>query len=738
LRTVEELGAFRTLERNLIAGGGGGEPVEVAEISAAGFRVARVPPLLGRPLVDADERADAPPVVVLGHDLWRTRFGSDPGVVGRAVRLGNTVHTVVGVMPEGFAFPMNHRAWTPLRADPAAYERRQGPGITVFGRLAPGASLADARAEMEAIGRRTAAAFPDTHARLRPLVLPYTALFMDGTPRWALHVAQLLVSLLLVVICVNVAVLVYARTATRQGEIAVRSALGASRRRIVAQLFTEALVLSAAAAAVGLLAARLVLAQVDAFIARELAHFGGVPFWMEFGLSRGAVLYVAGLAVLGAAIVGVVPALQATGRPVQASLRGLGGGTGMQMGRTWTVLIVAQVAFAVAVLPGAVFTAWESLRYGTSDPGPSTENVLTAELVMDREDPPSAAADAYAREWDARYAALQGELARRLEAEPGVAAATFASSAPGQEPEARVEVEGAPSLAEPAASAVRSGRVAANFFEALGVPVLTGRGLRPEDAGAASTAVVVNRAFVEERLGGGNALGRRVRFLERGEGERAEPGPWHEVVGVVDDFPAHATEPGAVRARVYHPLAPGGAGPVLLAVRVRGVAPEAYAGRLREVATALDPALHLRETRTLDDLLRQEQGAMRLTALAVALVTLSVLLLSAGGIYALMSFTVARRRREIGIQAALGADPRRILGSVFSRALGQLGLGVAVGLAVAGLLEALSGGEILGGRGLVLLPVVAALMVAVGLLAALGPARRGLRIQPSEALRADA
>src|SRR5919106_2374159 len=265
LKSVEDLGAFRNNARNLVAPDGPAEPVTVAEMTAAGFRVARVPPLLGRPLVEEDEQEGAPLVIVIGYDVWRTRFASDPAVVGRSVRLGNTVHAVVGVMPEGFAFPVNHSFWAPLRADPSDYERRRGPGITVFGRLALGGTLDGAQAELTTIGLRAAAAFPETHERLRPRIIPYTDAFNASDEIWSFRLMHLLFTMLLVVICMNVAILVYARTATRQGEIAVRSALGASRRRIVTQLSVEALVLSAGAAAGGLVVAGGTLRQAGYF-----------------------------------------------------------------------------------------------------------------------------------------------------------------------------------------------------------------------------------------------------------------------------------------------------------------------------------------------------------------------------------------------------------------------------------------------------------------------------------------
>ena len=707
LRTVEDLGAFRFHRRNLITGHGPAEPIPGVEMTASGFRMARVLPLRGRPLHDADERKGAPPVVVIGYDLWRTHLGSDPVVVGRTIQLGATRYTVVGVMPEGFGFPLNHRFWIPLREDPSSQEPRQGPEFYVFGRLAPGVTLEQAQAELSAL--------PKIHERLRPRVVPYVAQFFDELSRWDLHVLQFLVSLLLVVVCVNVTILVYARTATRQAEIAVRSALGAGRSRIVAQLFLEALVLSGMAAAIGLGAARLALTPVNSWLAGAT---GGTPFWVDTELSTGTVLYVLGLTLLASVMVGVVPGIKATGRWMQSALRELGGSTAMRLGRTSTALIVLQVAFSVAILPAGVFMGWQSIRHSTFEPGFPAEEFLMARFVLDGE--------------TAVGAGLQAELKRRLEAEPGISGVTFSSQIPGDEAEAFIEIDGLPAFHQ-----IRSNEVDLELFEIFEAPVLTGRRFHPGDLADASASVIVNRIFVEQFLGGGNALGRRVRYVD--EKDPGEPcglcGRWYEIVGVVDNLPAHPLEHGLPEGRLYHPSAPGQLNPATLALRFRGIAPAAFTGRLREVTTALDPNLRVQNIRPLDELYREERLEMHLVSAALGLVALSVLLLSAAGIYALMSFTVAQRRREIGIRAALGADPRRILGGIFSRALGQLAVGVAAGIAAAVLLEKLLEGGLMGGNGAVLLPLVATLMTVVGLLAALGPARRGLQVHPTEALR---
>lgn len=750
LRTVESPGAYRTTTRNLIVPGGSVEPVLLAEMTASGFAVAGVPPLLGRPLVESDEAAGAQPVAVLSHELWRSRFGGDPGVVGREVRLGAAVHTVVGVMPEGFGFPLGQRLWVPLQLDAAAYGPRQGPALQAFGRLAPGASIEGAQAELTAVGRRVAALAPDTHRHLRPRVTQYGPHLMDDMQGWELPVMRALITLLLVIIAVNVAVLVFARTATRAGEITVRTALGASRRRIVAQFFAEALVLAGVSAAVGLAAAALVLRQLKGIMDGLLAPMGGLPYWMDFRLSGSAVGFAVGLAALAAVIVGVVPALRATGSRLDSALRALGGATGMRLGPTWSVLIVAQVAFTVAILPATVFFTADFARYGVMDPGFAAGEYLSTGLVMSREprgqDVPEPARDRETRE--ARYAANLAEVERRLAAEPEVLAAAFSATLPGSEPTIHFHVEGATADGRSAGSApghpVRYNRVDPGFFAAFEVPVLAGRGFGTGDLGPAASPVVVNRAFVRDVLGGREALGRRVRLAQgyRDGGvmqvpDGLEMDRWYEIVGVVGDLPARALEPDDPVAQVYRPLAPGGVYPASLSIRTRG-APTAFAPRLRELAAAADPTLQARDIQPLEAVVRKVQGAMRMGALALGILAGSVLLLSAAGIYALMSFTVTQRRREIGIRSALGAHPRRVLAGIFSRSAAQLGLGAAVGLAVAVGLDTLTRGETTGGKILLVVPAVAAIMLAVGLAAALGPARRGLRIQPMEALKADA
>ena len=752
LTSLEDVGGFRTIKRNLVVSGVQAERVAVAEMTASGFSLARVSASLGRPLLEADERKGADRVVVIGYDIWQRRFGSDPMVIGRTLQLGSLEYRVVGVMPEDFGFPLNHRVWLPLQSDPADYPRRRGPEIFMFGRLAPGVSLAKAEAELHAIGQRTAEAFPDTNARLRPRIVRYASFWADDITRAEADTLQVIISLLLVVVGVNVAILVYARTATRHGEIVVRTALGASRTRIVRQLFIEALVLSAMATSAGLLVASAALGQIDAFLADRIGvELGGLPFWVQHRLSTGTMLYAAGLAMLAAVIAGVVPAWKATGRRVQSGLRDLEGNASLRLGRTWTTLIVAQVALAVAILPGGVYYAWQSIVQSVPTPGFAAEPFLTARLEMDMDVPPSAQAREYWRAFDRRYTDRLVEIVDRAKREPGVADVIPMMGIPGLEPGAQIEIEAGPS-----GQTVRTDHVDVRYFDVLGVPILAGRSFHAGDVAAAtrsavsdadgdgvadtfsraSTSVIVNRTFVREILGDGPAVGRRIRHVSTNRtAAESAPVTWYEIVGVVGDVHNVPEVRGETDARLYHPLVPGQIYPSKIAVRTATADPAAFAGRLREIVDSLDSSLRLEQVVPLVEVYRRDQEGQRMGALAFALVTMSVVLLSAAGIYALMSFTVTRRQREIGIRVALGAQPRRILSSIFTRAIGQVTIGVVVGMAAAVGLDQLIGQELMGGYGSRLLPVVAVLMIVVALLAAMGPARRGLRIQPTLALR---
>src|SRR5687767_1581049 len=385
LTLVRDLSAVSTFRRNLITTDGRSEAVAVAAMSASGFRVTRVSPLLGRTLAEADEQPGAPPVIVIGHDVWTNRFTGDPRVVGRIVRLGREQATVVGVMPERFAFPAAASLWVPLRDEAVGPARADGPEFLIFGRLARDASRARAQAELSTSGARTAIDSPETHAQLRPQLVPFTWLMFDPERmdlQIGLALGNVFVVMLLVLVSANVALLMFARAATRQTEIAVRSALGAGRARIVGQLFVEGLVLAGLAVVVGLAAARIGIRSLLATLEADAGQ--PLPFWVGESLTPTTVIYAGALTILSAAIISVLPALKVTSCGLEARLRqSTAGGGGFRFGGVWTAVIAAQVAVTVA-FPAASFFFHRWVVGGqTRDVGFSAASYLSARLQID-------------------------------------------------------------------------------------------------------------------------------------------------------------------------------------------------------------------------------------------------------------------------------------------------------------------------------------------------------------------
>ena len=723
VRTINPIGASITFVRNLVTEDGLVQPVRGAEITANAFRMLGVSPILGRAFSEQDERPSGEPVAVISHMLWKNRFNGEPGVLGRSVKLGTTSATIIGVMPEGFGFPKNERVWTPLRVDEVTVAPRTGPAMAVFGRLAPNASIDAAQAELNVIGSRLSATYPETHKQLRPRVTSYAKPLAEGgigqIIKNVLYVVNGIFLMLLGVISANVATLVFARTATRGWEITVRSALGASRGRIISQLFIEALVLASLAAIVGLVTAKLAMR----FGLGMLAGNDALPYWINDNLSWTTILYTVLLTLVGAAIVGILPALRVTRISVQDALRNESAArSGLRFGGFWTTVIVVQTAITVAFLPLAAGGVFESNRFRQRAEGIGAEKYLIAGVEMDRE---GYATDSGVFNTRARQS-IQ-ELGRRLAVEPGIERVTFSDRMPVEDQfKYLIEVDtlvGGPTTGIRTSTLVHTGP---GFFPAFGTSVVAGRDFSESDF-ETSKVLMVNQSFVKYVLGGRNAIGQRIKIVA-GEVDAAASKDWLEIVGVVKDFGWQLQEP-QEQSAMYRPTLPvvGRAGQI--AVRARET--ESLAPRLRAIAADVDPTIRLTEVKSLAQAGGGEaQANWALTAVAW-LISFIVLLLSATGIHSLMSFTVSRRTREIGIRVALGARPGRIVRSIFSRAFIQIGAGVIAGSVLASLLG-------LGQQKFLLLLGADLVMLIVGLTACAIPLRRALRIDPTEALRAEA
>jgi predicted permease len=725
VKTVDHVGAAVTFVRNLATEDGLVQPVRGVEISANAFSMLGAKPLLGRTLTAQDESPADPPVIVIGETVWKNRFDSDPRVLGRVVKLGTVSATIVGVMPERFGFPVNERVWTPLRVSASTLTPRTGPSISVFGRLRPGTTMDQAQAELGVIGARMSASDPDTHQHLRPRVTAYAKPLAEGGVgrliRNILYVVNGVFLMLLGVVCANVATLVFARTATRGWEITVRSALGASRGRIISQLFVEALVLASLAAVVGLLAAKFALRFG---LGMAMSGMDVLPYWTNDSISWTTVLYTAVLTLIGAAIVGVLPALRVTRINVQDAMRNESAArSGLRFGGLWTTVIVVQVAITVAFLPLAAGGVFESNRFRQRAEGIGAEKYMIAGVGLDRE---NYAIDSAT--FSARARASLEQLERRLSTEPGVEHVTFADRMPVEDQfKYQIEIDtlvGGPKEGLRRSTLVHVGH---NFFSTFGTTLVAGRDFSPADY-ETGRVLIVNEAFARYVLGGRNPIGQRVRIV-RGEVDAIAGKEWYEIVGMVKNFGWQLPEP-QEQSAMYRPSLPlvGRAGQ--LAVRVRN--PDAFAARLRTIAADVDPTIQLNDVKPLADAGGGEAKANWALTGVAWLISFIVLLLSATGIHSLMSFTVARRTREIGIRVALGASPGRIVSGIFSRAFLQITAGVVVGSALAALLGIGSTREVL------LLLAADGVMLIVGLTACAVPLRRALGIDPTEALRAEA
>jgi predicted permease len=757
LTTIESLGSAMPQSFNLIAADGSSAPVRGAMMSASSFTMTRVPPLLGRTLTGADERPGAPDVAVIGHDLWRSRFGGNRDVVGSTVRIAGTPTTVVGVMPEGYAFPNAEQLWVPLRARAADYPPGTGPSLLVYGRLAEGASVAQAQAELEVLGRRAAvtdAAGVGVATRRRPDVAPFSTLSVPeprGRLRVLLSFVQLVPIALLVIACGNVAVLLLARTASRSGEFAIRTALGAGRGRIVAQLFTETLVLATLATGVGLLLLHLLLSRLDPLIQ-------GAPHWLALRVTPEIAFEAFALAILSAVLAGVLPGLRATGHNLRDTFQHTGGtGGALRVGRFADALIVLEVAIGVGALYGGimayrVFAPVAHERLQAVEEDRFLAAVVSVPRVISNEptasiEPPADDPDRH----EARIAASHRELARRLRAEPDVRSVTIADAPPGgeyRERRSRFADDDLPADF-PGFSTVVS-YVDLDFFRALEVAPVRGRLFEatdvPVEPGTTATSVVVNSRFVERR-GGIDVVGRPLR-LELDDGPLRPASPVFEIVGVVPDVVANAADALMDGTPVvYLPAVPGEVQPFTVIVDV-GSAPTSFAPRLRQIVADADPAAMVVSVGALDE----PDGQARIgiwSLLGLGGLALIAIVLSSAALYALMSFTVARRTREIGIRTALGGSAPRIVATIARRALVQIGVGVGTGavfwilvlrLATGGWGTGASGsGDLAASTAhwpLALL-LTAGAVLAVGLTACAVPTLKGIRIRPLDALRAE-
>ena len=614
-------------------------------------------------------------------------------------------------------------------------------------------SSRQAQAELTTFGSRVAEQFPKQYEHLQPQVLPYAESFFAIPPdllvRAGIHSINAFGALFLVVVCGNVALLMFARAATREREILVRRALGAARSRIVMQLFAEALVLAAIAAVLGLTATDFALKWALAAMSTEAE---GWPFWFEGGLSATTLTYSAWLTLLAAVVAGVVPALKITRTNMEVGLRQASAGAGgIRMGGIWTGVIVAQIAATVLFTAVAYVAQRQAAGIASAKAAFPAEEYLAVRLEMDRDGLTEERASTVDESFLRRYEATARELEQRVAAEARVAGVTLAERLPLM-PSGGGVIE----LDDAGPSESVTGRelfvtttaVDLDFFEVFQTPVLAGRGFAPHDTGVGANTVVVNHLFVDQILAGRNAVGRRIRYRVEDSQAIKEPGPWFEIIGVVRDLVPDPEAPMSLdnpaKPLVYHTLGSNRTQsyPLYLATHVRSGDPTSVLPTLRRMAAEISPGLRLSDIQRLDQGTSSDARAWNGFADFILLVSAIALVLSLAGIYAITSFTVSRRTREIAVRVALGAQVSNVVTNVFRGPFFQVAMGVAVGCLMMGALVALSMRDSDVGVGTVtrhaaLLLVYGATMMGVCALACIGPLLRVFRVEPTDVLRDD-
>ncbi len=720
--TFENLAAFQGGNVNLSGGEDRPEQFFGAFITPNTFSVLRVGPIIGRNFQEEDAVSGATPVILLSYSLWRDRFAGSPEVIGQTVRVNGEQTTIIGVMPERFEFPVNQKLWLPLKVDPLEFERGQGPALFAFGRLKDGVPVERARAEFAAIARQLEAEYPQTNTGMGVIINPYVYEIIGYQTPPFLYTMLGAVSLVLVIACANVANLLLARAAVRSKDVAIRTAMGASRRRVIFQLLAESFVLSVAGAVVGI-----GIAQVGIGLFNRALDVlpQGLPFWLVIEIDPTVVLFVVGLTLAAGLLSGVLPAFQASGTDVNAVLKDDSrGASSLRIGKLSKTLVVAEVAFSCALLVGAGLMVKSVVNLRTIDLGFAKADVLTTQVALPESDYPDPASRA-------RYFE---ELLTRLEGNPGILSAAAATDLPvtgfGN---TTFGIEGESYETRQDYPRTRLAAITPNFFETIDVGVLQGRGFAQQDNLDGLPVALVNESFVTRFFADQDPLGARIRLRRQNVDEA-----WLTIMGIVPDLYLRQGFNPLTPEAVYIPLAQTGPQNASIVIRAQGD-PLSLTSVVRDEVAASDPDLPVFLTNTLQQNIDDANWFFGVFGTMFSIFGFVALFLAAVGLYGVMSFSVSRRTHEVGLRIALGARPSNVIRLVLRQGLLQLGIGLGFGLALAAGTSRLIGimlFEVSPIDPAVFLLIVAVLLTA-GVLASLVPARRATRVDPMIAMRAE-
>ena len=715
-RSFEGFATYVPQSVNLTGGGAEPERVVGAFVTSSFFPVVGAEPALGRALLPEDDAQGGGRVAVLGHALWQNRFGADRGVVGKTLVLNGEPFEVVGVMPEGFGYPvaapdvlLPAQKWPNYKVDRAAHN------CWVVGRLKPGATRAAAEDELRAVARRLEEAYPEENRGRGVEVVGLQEDVVEDI-RPALLILAGAVGFILLIACANIANLLLARGATRQREMALRSALGASRVRLLRQLLTETLLLALAGGAAGLL---LAWWGVDALLALNPSQ---LPAPRGIGLDARVLVFSLALSALAGFIFGVVPALQLSKADLGGALKEGGRGTGEGAGRARLrgAFVVAQVALSLVLLVGAGLLVNSFYRLLNVSPGFDPRGLLTMEYRLPRNRYPQGE-----QQWK-----FHREVVERVSNVPGVESAAVIRGLPFSGNGSTVVYAVPDRPAPPRGQEPRTleNAIDPNYLRTAGLPLLRGRNFNEQDTPSAAPVVLVNRLLAEQVWPGEDPVGKQISF--------PEAKMTATVVGVVGDAKQYDIGE-RQRPQVYTPYAQNPHIFGTLVVRARGVEPMGLVKTVKQAVWSVDPEQPVWKVRTVEHLLSLNVADRRFVLWLMACFAGLAVLLTALGIYGVVSYNVAQRTHEIGVRMALGAEGRDVLRMVLGRgmrlALAGVGAGLVAALVVTRLMEGLLYG--VSAADPLTYAAVALLLSAVALVACYIPARRATRVDPLEALR---
>jgi predicted permease len=681
------------------------------------FDVTGVAPLLGRAILPRDTNDGAAPVVVLSYDLWKERFDADATVIGRVVRVNGKSSEVVGVMPEGYSFPSRAALWVANQQDALRTPRNDGIETQLFGRLAPGASadqvqlaLAPAAAAIKAeVGQQ---AF-NGHFE----VVPVAAAFIGDEGGTLVKTLLVAVGFVLLIACANVSNLLLARSAYRVRETTVRSALGASRGRLVVHMLAEGFVISAIAMVIGLLLASIALDGMQVAMDRM---FDDSPSWWKFEIDYRVAAVAVGTAFLATLIAGLPAAIRAS-RPSLDSLLRDGGrmGTGLAIGRIAWGLVVAEVALACLLLGVSALMTKSVLNATSSDVGVETDDIMTARVGL--------TVGTYVEKAD--QIRFWETLLSRIEAQPGITHAAVANSLPGHGTgDGPVSVEGRDYGDDATKPFINHLTVSPSYFDAFRIRAVQGRLFDTRDGQDSMPVTVINEFMARSLFPDESPIGRRIKF------DLAEEEMWFTIVGVVPDVVMD--EDGTPDEGVYISVLQRPERFMSIVLRGDGD-PRTLVGPVRTALAQTDPDLALYWLRTFDESRKIKTAGFRLIGTMFMVFAGVALVLAAAGLYGVLAFHVGQRTREIGVRRALGAGDRRILRMVMRASGVQILLGVVIGMTLLPLMGR-GLGDVLGDVSPYdpgIYGIVVALMIVVAVLATLTPTRRALKVDPAAALR---